>query len=317
MSIPFVLIVNSSGEDTFADMALATVISIRLTNPSSEIVCVIDRSTEKSLKRVSHELPNQCDRIICVDTPEGTGTFKNRWIKTQLPKFTSHPGFYIDSDTIVRKPVDTNLFTSSDFAAVINHNGSDLSTQIWKEDLEFINQMGWEFKRTVYLNGGVWFFNDTAETFDLFESWHQRWLEGLHRFGRLQDQPALNTSLSISNCRVTTLPRVYNDQVAKREWNAVEDSVIWHFFSSVSAQNTCYPKLVAGLRRVGQPEVTKLVKRFLTLRAPWKNTTLAARVVDRLWRPSELSYPCSLWMAGDQREAFSAMKQAFRKRIAW
>lgn len=315
MSVPIVYILNTDGSNPFAEMTLASALSARIKNPVIELQLVVDRDTDTYLRSVSHRVLEQFDKVVVVETPPGSGTFKNRWIKTQLPSFLGRSCLYIDSDTIIRKEIDWEIFDSCEFAAVLNHNGNDLSTQIWSEDLEFIAKMNWSFKTGFYLNGGVWFCLFCPKIESLFSEWHSRWSEGLRRYGRLQDQPALNTSLALLEPKLIVLPRSLNEQLATRIWYHSEDAVVWHFFSSTSAQNSSYPELIDSIIRSDSKRASFLVSRFIARRAPWKNCSLLARLIDRYWSPKRLSYPCSLWMEGDLKSTVSALGSATDRRL--
>jgi len=101
--------------------------------------------------------------------------------------------------------------------------------------------MGWPIDFLVYVNGGVFFWQDRPETRNFFEEWHRLWLESVEENGRLRDQPALNTAISRSAMRMTELPCEYNWQVLFKPLGAREARIL-HF----------YPDPVVEQRSFGQ-----------------------------------------------------------------
>ena len=134
--LPFsvVYVISSDGADAFADMALVSMLSVRISNPGLGILAVCDEKSAITLRANKHRMLDVCDQFITVPTPDGEPTFRSRWIKTQLCRYVEGNILNIDADTLVRGSLADLQHLVSDFGAVANHNGATLSEQIWSED---------------------------------------------------------------------------------------------------------------------------------------------------------------------------------------
>src|ERR1039458_1554653 len=205
-------VITSDGHDNFADMALVSMLSVRISNPGLRIVAVCDEKSAGAIQAAKHRLLQVCDNLITVPTPDGEGTFRNRWIKTQLCAYVSGNVLHLDADTLVRESLADLPTLVSEFGAVANHNGATLSDQFWGDDRQILESMGWPSNFEAYVNGGVFFFKSCACVREFFAKWHELWLAGVAANGRLRDQPSLNSALALSRVAVRILPSGYNAQ---------------------------------------------------------------------------------------------------------
>ena len=220
--LTLVYVVTSDGKDIFADMVLLSILSVRVSNPGVPIVALCDMKSAHALRRAKHRLLELCDQVISGDTPEGPSTFRNRWIKTQLPKYVQGPALYLDADTLVRRPLSDLMENVQTFGGVTNHHGLTMSEQIWEEDFRELEEMGWPLEFSCYFNGGVFFWRNNRDVDGFYDRWHGLWLRSAKKLGRLRDQPALNTALLQSGLQVQVLPDEYNWQVMFRPIDAPE-----------------------------------------------------------------------------------------------
>jgi len=311
----FVYVVTSDGTDAFADMSLVSVLSVRITNPESKIVALCDEPSANALRKSGHALIKQCDELISVATPAGKPTFRNRWIKTQLPKYLTGPCLYLDADTLVRGSLG-KLATQVDFfGGVANHNGSGLAEQIWDEDLRELKVMGWPIDFLVYVNGGVFFWQDRPETRNFFEEWHRLWLESVEENGRLRDQPALNTAISRSAMRMTELPCEYNWQVAF-ERVQTSHALIMHFYPEPTSELQSFGQLVRASREVPLHKLRSYV--WSSVRHPEKSIYRDPVSSWLEWRRTlgKQSGPASdLWLMGRKGAALRFWLGGLKKRL--
>jgi hypothetical protein len=101
----FCYVLTTGGRDRHAEMTRASVTSVRISNPNKKLVIVIDTESLSNLKAASHDLLDLADEWIAVEVPEGTKEYRNRWMKTQLISFVNCDAIFLDSDTLVRKPL--------------------------------------------------------------------------------------------------------------------------------------------------------------------------------------------------------------------
>src|SRR5204862_1858016 len=97
-----VYVLTSDGRDAYADMALVSMLSVRISNPGLGIFVVCDEKSAITLRAKKHRMLAVCDQFITVPTPDGEPNFRHRWIKTQLCRYVDGNVLYIDADTLMR-----------------------------------------------------------------------------------------------------------------------------------------------------------------------------------------------------------------------
>lgn len=304
--LEIVYVLTSNGRDFYADMTLISALSVRHTNPGCRINVVCDRSTFDLISASKHSLLGECDTLTPISTPDGEPTFRNRWIKTQLGLFVKGPALFLDSDTLVRDSASELVNVVPVFGAVANHNGEDLSSQIWEEDLRQLQQLDWSGGQNNYLNGGVWFYNDARNVSEFFRIWHSLWKYGFLKTGRLRDQPSFNTALDQSGISLTLLNGNYNKQLDHCDWRNGEDAraKIWHFYASASMQATSFERLIYSARSTPLKRLRRDVALAIKCAAPWPNFDLLSRMVsNRIANHGNVTKTARLWLYGTRRRA--------------
>jgi hypothetical protein len=274
-------IVTSDGNMRYADMATISVLSVRESEPEATIRVVSDTRTVQLLRAAAHPLLNLCDHIVGLEVPEGSAVFRNRWIKTQLPRWFSGDAIHLDADTFVRGPVLPVFEKIIGFGGVANHNGRAIEEQIWSEDRKNERDLRWESRYKIYINGGVWWYRDTEIVRKAFRLWHEGWQESVRVTGRLMDQPSLNRALHESGVEIAILPEVYNLQ-GGNIWRGIPESVVWHFYESALPTECAFGRLAAAARTTSLPDLRKRVGKLARMSAPWPNMGLASPMLDRL-----------------------------------
>jgi hypothetical protein len=138
---------------------------------------------------------------------------------------------FLDSDTVVRKPLDAISQCKADIAAAPNHSSDERSEQIWSVDQHVIDSMGWQVS-TPYVNGGVIWYADSEAAHTLSHLWHKYWLQSVRETGEFRDQPALNYSLyKLTDVKLHILGHDFNAQLKMRP-SLSRTAYIWHTYSS-------------------------------------------------------------------------------------
>jgi FkbM family methyltransferase len=271
-----VYVVTSDGYDAYADMALVSMLSVRISNPGLGILAVCDEKSALALSGKEHRLLEVCDEMISVPTSDGEAVFRNRWIKTQLCRYVRGSVLYLDADTLVRGSLADLHHLVSELGAVANHNGATLSEQIWTEDRQVFEGMGWPSNFQAYLNSGFFFFKPCPRVHEFFAKWHELWLAGVSANGRLRDQPSFNSAIVLSGVKMKLLPSTFNAQLAK-SWNCSSGAVVWHFYASEWKSGSPFSHLVNVANSLSLSRLHRLTWRALTAPAPWPNFGWFAR----------------------------------------
>lgn len=308
-------VLTTTGRDRHAEMTRVSAISFRLSNPGGRILLVADSESLAALQAVSHDLLNWIDCKIPVQGPPGTPEYRNRWIKTQLPRLVDGDAVFLDSDTIIRRPLGSVLSRDASFGGVTNHNGVTLEEQVWEEDARAFERIGWPRTFSSYINGGFWAYRAGPEVDRLFELWHRYWSQGFELTGRSRDQPALNLALMESGIRLEVLPRCFNEQLAM-SWEYTSGAVIWHFYGQFGRIPNRYEDLIQASPEMDGVGLQREVRRLIRQPAPWRNQDLLARLLGPTQRGRRLDPGAvQFWLDGDRGRSLECAMKSLRLRL--
>lgn len=113
---------SASVGDVYEAMTRVSLATLRISNPNAFVIIACDQLTMQALKSGHSKLLEEADAVVEWPSPDGPAIFRNRYIKTQLGKIIEGPFLFIDSDTIVRKPVGALFELKTDVAAAPNHS---------------------------------------------------------------------------------------------------------------------------------------------------------------------------------------------------
>jgi hypothetical protein len=306
---------TSDGADLYAAMTQVSAATLRFSHPDAVIRVVLDPASAAALRQRRHGLLELVDGLEERPVPEGlSATARNRWLKTQLRLLLPGPFLFLDSDTVVRGPIDALIpdGRTADVAAAANNSRDQRQEQIWDEDRQALETLGWreplnpdrEANPWPYCNGGVLGYADSPGADTFARCWHALWQEGLQRLGRPRDQPALNTALRRSGARLRVLPHRCNAQY-KANPAVWPEALIWHSYASFGeAPLTLF--LAAALRlQQGGGLSPRLVRRLVRNWHPWmRNRPGHDWIVRRaLQRGGGFSRREQLWLGGRYGQA--------------
>jgi len=307
--IKIAYVLTSNCKDSYADMNLISVWSLRKTNPTAKILLVCDTETVQAIKTSQHQIKQEIDEIISVDVPANSASFRNRYIKTNLRHYVNGPFLYLDGDTLIRDDLSPIFNTQASLAGVPNHSGTGLPSEIPPSELKIYEKLGWSLPSNYYVNGGVLFFADHPEVYEFCSLWHERWKECSSTIGKHLDQPSLNRAIDDSKINFAWLEHRFNAQVHARPhtaWNAA----IWHIYLSephASLKNVLAQALAQY--RQGTPITSGKVAKLCQRPHPWLiNNPLDSFAVSSLKNNATLLNPNQwerLWLADQYLATFS------------
>jgi lipopolysaccharide biosynthesis glycosyltransferase len=230
----FVYVLTSSINDTYYEQFFLSGASLRLSNPDSEIIVLVDNKTNSTLTdRRSCFKEYVSDINIISVPPEFSQKEASRWIKTSIRNYISGDFIFIDCDTIITG----NL--ASDFSLDIQI-GAVLDTHVLLSDHHlkdnFINQkilsgFGNQFNFTNYFNSGIIFCKDTPETRNFFNRWHELWKES-NKNGVDADQPAFNQANYEMGNIISELTGEWNCQISHNGLPYLSNAKIIHYYAT-------------------------------------------------------------------------------------
>lgn len=315
-SVQVVLVLTSDGSPVYTAMARLLLASLRLTNPHARTVLLCDTRTAALPGVVDGPLAAEVGTVQVVDTPEGNGTFRSRWLKTQVRQLVSGPLLFLDLDVLVREDLSPLFALDADVAAAINHSRNDPERQIGRVARAFFSDTGWPRDPQRYLNSGVLYLADSPAAQALGALWHARWKEALATTGRHHDQTVLNSVLVGHEARLYVLPHRYNAQFTA-EPSVARDAAIWHYYASeevdvITAYGAELQRLLAG----GALEEDR-VRRLIAAPHPWRRRSfLDDRVAEHVMRLGLMPPWAAEWFRGNARPALRTVVQRLRHTLA-
>ena len=236
-SIVYTLI--SSEKDYFLEELWVSLYSLRLFHPEVTVNVLVDEPTKEYMERFP-KLCNMITNIVVVPVPENyNAKQRSRVIKTTVRNVIYGAYLFIDTDTVICKPLDNIDNLTCDIAAVPEEH-------LQLKDLTFSpvngikNVFGVDISDSKFwFNSGVMFVADTDAARKLYHDWNKKWEFSCFQKGQSQDQPALSVANKENNMLISELPGIYNSQVAM-SLKYFADAAIVHWWHMNFIENQDY-----------------------------------------------------------------------------
>lgn len=294
-------------------MIKLSVKSLRYSNPWLPVFLIIDNDNYSMFLNSNDNLFSFFDNVIFKKTPQGSDSFKSRFLKTKLGLIIDFPFVFLDSDTLIRKDIIHVFDYDFDLACVLNHNRDNCNEQIFDRDLSIFKKMDWTFDSKGYYNSGVIFSKNNNIVKKLYKKWHDLWLNSYSETRLSIDQPALYHALNQVDCSVYKLPFQYNAQIKARFWFHYYhtkndwDAIVWHYFGSMGIFPifTSIELLVYSIKEKGKLNESKFIK-ILKNKSPWRKECMMDQFM--IWRINTISKISGFyisWLSGERLKAIS------------
>lgn len=239
MTTQIVYVLISSEKDYFLEELWVSLYSLRQFHPEATVKVLVDESTKEYMNR----FPKLCELItdiVVVPVPENyNAKQRSRVIKTTVRNVIDGAYLFIDTDTVICKPLDEIDHLECDMAAVPEEH-------LKFKDLTFspIHGIKKVFNVDVsdsifWFNSGVMFVSDNENTRKLYKVWNEKWTYSCFEKGQSQDQPALSVANKECNHIISELPGIYNAQVAM-SLKYFADAAIVHWWHMSFIENQDY-----------------------------------------------------------------------------
>lgn len=233
MKTKVVYVLISDATDIYCEQLLVSLHTLRIHQKDAIVQISVDQDTFDSLQGDRSIIKSYCNDIIVVDVPEEFSKIqRSRFIKTSLRKFIVGDYLYIDTDTIIAKPISEIDNLECEIGAVYDYHRKDYSKD---NGLLKIN-LSLEYDHLVgnpYYNSGVIYVKDTPRTHAFYKHWHQLWLETNSK-GSVFDQPPLFQANIDFNNLITKIDDVWNCMISEGGGiKYLKDSKIIHVFFNV------------------------------------------------------------------------------------
>lgn len=329
MKTKIVYILVSSSDDIYLEQAYVSMYSVKYYMPDAHIFLLMDRQTEMSLTSVRSGGLKYVDEVISVDVEKDySPQQRSRILKTSVRKYVEGDFLFIDTDTIVTKPLYKIDFMKSDLAACWDTHAPFLENPYRNMCIEHGKRLGWPIeKEKVYFNTGVIYVKDNEYTHKFYELWNMNWLEGCKK-GVNMDQPSFAQTNYMFGHPVQTLDDVWNCEL-KHGIRFLKDAKIVHYLCTNVSKGDDKQIFVLNERRTFEDmlesdlEIPALVKEIVI--DPFQGLSSVTQLFsgnDLLFFRSELfsllyRFKDSLVFAGLDRlikECKNMLKNVLRKR---
>lgn len=231
MTTKLVYVLTCAPDKHYIEQGLMSVYSARHWNPDAHIVLMVDDKTDALFVGKRAGLLDYITEKIVVPFEDDSLSpmYRSRWIKTSVRQLVEGDFLYVDSDTIIQKPLtDIDNFDCEVGAVLESH----LHVDEFCDDLHKAAQLentkiGVDIDvENLYFSSGVLFVRDTENAHKLYKLWHQFWKEG-NEIGVKIDQPALAKANRDIGHIIEQIPDTYNCILFTRP-PSVRDAQILH-----------------------------------------------------------------------------------------
>lgn len=230
MKTQIVYTLISSEKDYFLEELWVSLYSLRLFHPEVKVNVLVDEPTKVYLER----FPKLCDmitEIVVVPVPEKyNAKQRSRVIKTTVRNVIDGAYLFIDTDTVICKPLDEIDQLTCDIAAVPDGHVL-LSEYMYPMYDKIKRNFGVDVSDAKYwYNSGVMFVADTELSHRFYKKWYENWTYSCFERNDSQDQPALLATNKEFGYVLAELPDIYNAQVAMSLKYFADAAIVhwWH-----------------------------------------------------------------------------------------
>ena len=267
--IVYVLVANE--KNLYLEEMWVSIFSLRRHHPEATVKVLVDMETKEYLSRFP-QLTSMIDETVVVQTPAGyNAKQRSRQIKTTIRNVLKGDYIFIDTDTVICKPLDgivEDIAEMKDFkgiAAVREGHVTMKETpfpptgtvkRIFDIDIS---------QSPLMTNSGVMFVADIPFTHEFYKRWNENWKRSCFEKGNSQDQPSLYATDCQYGYVIRELSGIYNAQVAM-SLKYYADAVILHWWHMDFIEDQSYSpyfslKIYQDLKKEGEitPQIEDLI----------------------------------------------------------
>ncbi len=267
--IVYVLVANE--KNLYLEEMWVSIFSLRRHHPEATVKVLMDVETKEYLSRFP-QLTSMIDETVVVQTPAGyNAKQRSRQIKTTIRNVLKGDYIFIDTDTVICKPLDgivEDIRELKDFrgiAAVREGHVTMKETlfpptgtvrRIFDIDIS---------KSPLMTNSGVMFVADIPFTHEFYKRWNENWKRSCFEKGNSQDQPSLYATDCQYGYVIRELSGIYNAQVAM-SLKYYADAVILHWWHMDFIEDQSYSpyfslEIYQDLKKEGEitPQIEELI----------------------------------------------------------
>lgn len=192
MKTKLVYVVVSTAKDYYLEQAYLSMYSAKKVMPDCHIVMLTDTTTQATLTGTRAKEVQYADDVVAVDLdPERyNGQKRSRILKTSVRNHIDGDFLFIDSDTVVVKPLDVIDEFPHELGLVRDTHATLADSPFYDFHLIEGEIFGFPIaQERDYFNTGVIYVKDTPAMHEFYRQWNANLLRG-HEKGVTMDQPS-------------------------------------------------------------------------------------------------------------------------------
>lgn len=267
--IVYVLVANE--KNLYLEEMWVSIFSLRRHHPEATVKVLMDVETKEYLSRFP-QLTSMIDETVVVQTPAGyNAKQRSRQIKTTIRNVLTGDYIFIDTDTVICKPLDgivEDIRELKDFRgiAAVREGHVTMKDTLFPPTGTVKRIFDIDISQSPLMtNSGVMFVADIPFTHEFYKRWNENWKRSCFEKGNSQDQPSLYATDCQYGYVIRELSGIYNAQVAM-SLKYYADAVILHWWHMDFIEDQSYSpyfslKIYQDLKKEGEitPQIEELI----------------------------------------------------------
>lgn len=267
--IVYVLVANE--KNLYLEEMWVSIFSLRRHHPEATVKVLMDVETKEYLSRFP-QLTSMIDETVVVQTPAGyNAKQRSRQIKTTIRNVLKGDYIFIDTDTVICKPLDgivEDIAEMKDFKgiAAVREGHVTMKDTLFPPTGTVKRIFDIDISESPLMtNSGVMFVADIPFTHEFYKRWNENWKRSCFEKGNSQDQPSLYATDCQYGYVIRELSGIYNAQVAM-SLKYYADAVILHWWHMDFIEDQSYSpyfslKIYQDLKKEGEitPQIEELI----------------------------------------------------------
>ena len=240
MKTNILYILISDSDDFYAEQLYVSLVSLRKNSPESVATVLTDQLTHNALATrgiVGKRLLETVDNWIVASLDSTySKEFRSRLLKTGMRQYVDGDFLFIDTDTIIAKPLYGIDDVPNELALCLDHHCRLHENPERDYIKDRCLKIGEDLSQSdFYFNSGVILARDTTSVRDIFTLWQKNYLMG-REHNIKTDQQSLAKTLNKNSINVGMLEGEWNCQLPYGV-RYMGSAIIFHYFAGNSADS--------------------------------------------------------------------------------
>ncbi len=247
MKTKLLYVLVSDCSDVYLEQAHISICSAKYYMPDCHVTLLVDDKTDSAMDDNRKKIVQNVDEYVVAPLPQGLSAHvRSRLLKCGARKYVKGDFLYIDTDTIVVKPLYEIDDVDSSIAATLDSHCLFQDNPYRDMDVALCNKLGFHVEdESVFFNGGVLYVKDNKDGHAFYDMWLDEWKKGLEK-GVNKDQPALAKTNSQLGHIVKRIDDTWNCEFI-HGMRFLKDAKIVHYLTTNSKGKDKQPFILKDL----------------------------------------------------------------------